>query len=98
MPRWRDEEEDDEEQFPVLHPGDRVDHIRRMARGMQSDYGRLSRVVGAQYLFLAVIVAALLVFAPTLHLRLSRQMWWLILLYTLGGVTLVWGQNHRRRR
>lgn len=97
MSRWRDQGEEGEEQYPALHPEGRGAHLRRMARQMQPDTRRLSRVVGTQYLFLAAMVASLLIFAPTLRLRMPRQMWWLILLYALGGVSLIWGQQRRRR-
>lgn len=95
--RWSDEEDEEEERFPALHPETRRNHLRRMARHMTPDTSRMARLVGAQYLFLAILVSVMLIFGPLLHLRFPRQMWWLILLYALGGLTLIWNNRRRHR-
>ncbi|MDI6871434.1 MAG: hypothetical protein QME79_08800 [Bacillota bacterium] len=95
-PRWSDEEEDEEERFPALHPVERSTHLRRLARRMAPDPARLSRPLGFQYLFLALLVALLVLFGPALGLRLPRELWWLVPLYLLGALSLL--RNRRRRR
>lgn len=90
-PRFTDEE--DEERFPALHRGDRRAHLRRMARRMTPDAARSIRFVGLQYFLLAGLVVMLLLFGTRLHLRLPREMWWLVVIYLGGGALLVWGRR-----
>ncbi|MGE5553758.1 MAG: hypothetical protein ACM3XZ_07555 [Betaproteobacteria bacterium] len=97
MPSYRPDEEE-EEGFPSLHLGDRKDHLRHMARRMASDYDhtRLSRTVGRQYIFLAALVAMLLLFGPRFRLYLPRQLWWLVPLALCGAFSLL--RNRRTHR
>jgi hypothetical protein len=91
-----EEEEEAEERFPALHPGDRGTHLRRMARRMAPDHRGLSRTAGQQYLYLALLVLLLLIFAPLLGLRFPRGLVWLIPLALLGAVSLLRNRPPRR--
>lgn len=76
-------------------PGSRAEHLRRTVRRMARDSARQSRLIGAQYLFLALLVGVLLVTGPERRLHPPREMWWLVAIYVAGGLSLLW---KRRRR
>lgn len=94
MPHHRDDEED--EQFPALHRSARLSHLRRSVRRRAAGTSpRFSRLVGLQYILLAVLIGLLFLFGPAFKLRVHPVFAGLVVLYLAGGLALLKG--HRRR-